>query len=102
MNGTSNPASKRNGARHPVHIVDKRRDPPAGTPRGGPARYAAGSEEGARRPAVTLPEIPSLARNFDMTLEDGFFMHAVALAAEAMLEGAEADEAAAAPNGGAA
>lgn len=79
---------KSNGARRPVHIVDKRRDPPreplAGTPRGGPARYAAGADHTAEKNPVTLPEIPSLARDLDLTQEDSFFMKAVAMAAAAI------------------
>lgn len=83
---------KSNGARRPIHIVEKRLPPPSaqaapqpapGTAGGGPLRLAA-----PQRQPVTLPVIPSLSRDLGLTVEDGLFMHAVRTAAEAMLEGA--------------
>lgn len=85
---------KSNGARRPVHMVTRvKRDreaasvPAPGTAGGGSFRLAGLARPQAAK--VTLPEIPSLARDIALTLEDGIFMHAVHTAAEAMLEGAE-------------
>ena len=79
-----------NGARKPRHTVRR-----AGRPQPG-AIYLPAAGPGPRRwdrpapkPAVTLADIPSLARDIAVSLDDGLFMHAVRLAAEAMLEGAE-------------
>jgi len=78
------------GARKPRHTVRRAERQQPG------AIYVPGEERGPRRwdrpearPAVTLPEIPSLARDIALSLDDGLFMHAVATAAAAMLEGAE-------------
>lgn len=90
---------KSNGARRPVHTVRRADRPKRGAPAPvaeapKPGMAAGGSLRlsGLARPQaakVTLPEIPSLARDIALTLEDGIFMHAVHTAAEAMLEGAE-------------
>lgn len=82
---------KSNGARRRIHVV-----PPTKKPDSAPAPLAApGTSGGAprrlaapQRQPITLPVIPSLSRDLGLTVEDGLFMHAVATAAEAMLEGA--------------
>jgi hypothetical protein len=78
-----------NGARKPRHTVRRAERPQPG------AVYVPAAAAGPRRwdrperPAVSLAEIPSLSRDIALSLDDGLFMHAVKLAAEAMLEGAE-------------
>lgn len=84
---------KSNGARMPVHRVEKVKPsaaiapPKPGMAGGGSSRI----NPPAPRAPVTLAEIPSLSREIALTLEDGLFMHAVRMAAEAMIEGALPD-----------
>lgn len=77
-----------NGARKPRHTVRTAARPQPGAihlPEAGPGpkRW-----EAPARPAVTLADIPSLAREIAFSIEDRAFARAVSLAAEAMLEGA--------------
>jgi hypothetical protein len=84
------PLLKSNGARHPMHMVRKadRQQPGAAFEPAASGRGPAG-HLGRMREPVSLAPVPSLSRDIGLTVEDGGFMHAVRLAAEAMLEGAE-------------
>ena len=81
---------KSNGARMPVHKVEHVKRPAPGEARVEAPRRQGPKSLGLpeRRAPVSLAEIPSLARDIALTHEDGLFMHAMRLAAEARLEGA--------------